>query len=453
MDSTQGTAARLFPRGLTPLAIAAALAALAHFMVLGSLHGFLIDTAGLFRDEGVIVWRLYSVGAVIFYVVGGLWGDFGGHRRNLIIGPAITAGALLLMMFTPESDDAGAALFVLAGLSGFACGRALSGTAGAALAAHLYEEEPRCRVPLVGAFTTLHVAVNAAVLLLAPFASESLEPVLGDAFGLGRIESARLLLFLSAQPALGAMIAAMIGKRAFAAAELAARAKAAAADAAPLDDGAVTYRRSALGLLVAAVALGLTAYDAAMTAAFDLAARLGDAGGEAGAVQAVNGSIVVFLAPIAVIAYGRMRRGSGRVPTAGVAVIGAALVATALTILLATAAGMPDAPSDFAPPWLEDAPSPAWPIAAMILVSLGEILLVPVAVSLFASLAPRRLRGLFVGIALGLSGATALVARLAGDAFEEIPPGAATALALAAAVGCAALFAVVGTVFRKRAAA
>jgi dipeptide/tripeptide permease len=449
MEPNQATTTRLFPRGTTPLALATAFAALCHIMALGCLYGFVVDAAGLAPDEGRIAWNLYSIAAILFYVVGGVWGDFGGHRRNLIIGPAITAAALLLLMITPDSGDAGAALVIAVALSAFACGRSLFGVAGAALAAHLHEESGS-RVPLAGTYTLLHLAANAAVLLLAPFASTSIEELLGDAFGMGRGESQRLLFFVAAQAAIGALIVAAVARRSFATAELGARAKVAARDPAPLDDGAIRYRPAAIGLVAAAAALGFGAYDAAMNGAYDLAARLGGGGGWFDALQVVNGAIVVFLAPVAVIVYGRMRRGASRVPTAGLAAVGAALIGVGLTLLLAAAAMTPASGSEFAPPWLEEAPSIAWPIAAQILVSLGEILLIPLFSALIASLAPRRLRGLFLGGGLALAGAVGLLTRFADEALDGVPLTGSTAIALGAALGCAALLAVAGTVFRKR---
>jgi MFS family permease len=451
METTIAPTTRLFPRGTTTLAIAAALAALGHFMTLACLYSFVTGALGLSPDEGRVAWNAYTAATVLFYVVGGVWGDFGGHRRNLIIGPSITIAALLLLLITPDSANGGAVLLLLVAMSSFACGRSLFAVASGTLAAHLFEEGGG-RVPLAGSYTLLHMAANTAVLLLAPFASTSIDAFLGDAVGMSRDESQRLVFALAAQPAICALILCAVAKRTFAAAELAVRSKAAAPNPPPFDDGAVGYRRTALGLLVAAAALGVAAYDAAMSGAFELASHVGEGAGSEwfGAMQLTNGAIVVFLAPIAVIVYGRMRRGDGRVATAGVAVVGATLIGLGLTILLAASAMLPESPSEFAPPWLEDAPSIAWPIAAQILVSLGEILFIPLMSTLFASLAPRRLRGLFLGIALALTGFMVLSTRLVGDAFDGIPLTASAALALAAAVACAALLAVVGTVFRKR---
>jgi len=452
MDTTIAPTTRLFPRGTTPLALATAFATLSHFLALGCLYSFVDDVLGLSSDEATIAWNAYAMATIILYVVGGLWGDFGGHRRNLIIGPSITIAALFLLLITPDSGDAGAGagLLVFFSLSAFALGHALFVVACGALAAHLYDGDG-CRVPLVGAYTLLHVAGNAGVMLLAPFAVVEL---LGDQLGLSRDESQRALFALAAQPAIGALIVGVVAKRTFAAAELGARAKAAAKDASPLDDGAVAYRRSAIGLLVAAAALGFWAYHAATDGAYDLASRLDTVDGDWSSVlQPLSAAIVVFLAPIAVIVYGRMRRGDGRVATAGVAVVGAALIGVGLTILLAASAMMPDAPSEFAPPWLEDTPSVAWPIAALVLVSLGEILFIPLVSTLFMGLAPRRLRGLFIGFALASAGVIVFFTRLVDDAVDGIPLTASAALALAAAIACAALLAVVGTVFRSKSAA
>jgi dipeptide/tripeptide permease len=452
MDTPIAPAPRLFPRGTTTLALATAFAALGHFMALGCLYGFVTNTLGLTPDEGRVAWNLYTAATVIFYVVGGVWGDFGGHRRNMIIGPSITIAALFLLMITPDSSDVGAALMLVFAMSAFACGRSLFAVASGTLAAHLFEDGSG-RVPLAGTYTMLHMAANTAILLLAPFAATSLDVFLGDGLGMSRDESQRLLFAMAAQPAICALIFGAVAKRTFAAAELAVRSKATARDDSPLEDGAVGYRRSALGLLVAACALGFAAYDNAMSGAFELAARLGGDGEWFGSLQLLNGAIVVFLSPVAVIVYGRMRRSNGRVPTAGVAVVGATLVGTGLTILLAVAAMMPESASEFAPPWLDDTPSVAWPILAQILVSLGEILFIPLMSSLFARLAPRRLRGLIIGVALAMTGATVLFTRLVGDAFDGIPLTASAAISLAAAIACAALLAVVGTVFRSRSTA
>jgi len=451
MDTTIAPTPRLFPRGTTTLAIATALAAFGHFMTLGCLYVFVTDSLGLTADEGRVAWNLYTAATVVFYVVGGLWGDFGGHRRNMIIGPSITIMALFLLMITPSSADAGTALFVVVAMSAFACGRSLFTVASGTLAAHLFEDGGG-RVPLVGSYTVLHMAANTAVLLLAPFAATPLDALFGDALGMSRMESHRLMFALAAQPAICALIFGVVAKRTFAAAELAVRTRVAARDFSPLADGAVGYRRSALGILVAAAALGFAAYNSAMSGAFELASRLGEGAGSDwfGAMQLMNGAIVVFLSPVAVIIYGRMRRGDGRVATAGVAVVGATLIGLGLTILLAAAAMMPDGPSEFVPPWIEDSPSVAWPVAAQILVSLGEVLFIPLMSSLFASLAPRRLRGLIIGVALAMAGVMVLFTRLVDDAFDGIPLTASAALALAAAIACAALLAVVGTVFRRR---
>jgi len=449
MDTTIAPTPRLFPRGTIALALATALAALGHFMTVGCLYVFVTDTLGLNPDESRVAWNLFTAATVVFYVVGGLWGDFGGHRRNMIIGPSITIAALFLLMITPRTADAGAAMMIVFGMSAFACGRSLFTVASGALAAHLFEDGGG-RVPLSGAYTLLHMAANTAVIFLAPFAETPLDALFGDGLGLSRDESQRLVFAVAAQPAICAMIFGIVAKRTFAAAELAVRAKAAARDAAPLEDGAVGHRRSALWLLVAACAFGFAAYDSAMSGAFDLAARLGGGEDWSGNLQLLNGAIVVFLSPVAVIVYGRLRRGGGRVPTAGMAVVGTALVGLGLTLLLASAAMAPESTSEFAPPWLEEAPSVAWPFAALILVSLGEILFIPLMTSLFASLSPRRFRGLFIGVVLGMTGATVLVKRLADTAFDGIPLTASAALALASAVACAALLAVVGTVFRSK---
>ena len=342
-------------------------------------------------------------------------------------------------------------LLLVVAMSAFACGRSLFAVASGTLAAHLFESDGG-RVPLVGSFTALHLAANTAVLLLAPFAATPLDAFFGDGLGMSRSESQRLVFALAAQPAICALIFGVVARRTFAAAEIAVRAKAAARDASPLADGAVVYRRTALGLLVAAAALGFAAYDSAMSGAFELASRLGEGAGSGwfSGMQLLNGGIVVFLSPVAIIVYGRMRRGDGHVATAGVATVGATLIGLGLTILLVAAAMMPDGPSEFTPPWLDETPSVAWPLLAQVLVSLGEILFIPLVSSLFASLAPRRLRGLFLGIALALTGVMALATRLAGEALDGVPLTGSAAIALAAAVACAALLAVVGTVFRSR---
>lgn len=449
MDSTQGMTARLFPRGTIPLALATAFAALAHFVTLGCLYGFLVDALGLYRDEGRVVWSLYTAATMIFYVVGGLWGDFGGHRRNMIIGPAITLTALFLLLITPSSGNDATVLWIVVAVSAFACGRSLFTVASTTLAAHLHEGGAT-RVPLVGTYTLLHLLANVAVLLLAPLAAASIDAFIGDVAGTSPEESRKLVFALATQPAICALVFGAVSRRTFAAAELSVRAKAAARDVSPLPDGAVGYRRSAIWLLLAAGALGFAAYDSAMSGALDLAARIGGGDDWHGTMQLLNGAIIVFLAPVAVIVYGRMRRGSGAVPTAGVAVVGATLFGIGLTILLAVSAMMPDAASELAPPWLDDTPSIAWPVAAQILVSLGEILFIPLVSALVAGLAPRRLRGLFLGLALAMTALAVLFTRTVDAAFDGIPLSFAAAFALAASVASAALLAVVGTVFRKK---
>lgn len=447
MDEQPDERPRIFPRGVVTLTVAGMLERFGWYAAISSLVFYLEEKLWADFDSIGTLFSALRYSAAFLPVIGGLIGDLMGHRRALILGAALSAGALLTLALPIAGDDAANWLFAIFALFLLASGRALFPVSTVVLIAHLYDSREH-RVPSAGAFTLLHVMTNVAALA-SPFLALRLGEWLGEAADLARLESSCLVLALAAQPVIAALIIVAARRHLFAEADKAVREKIYIADDSPPPDGLVRYAKTMVPLLLVGLFFFSLAYQGASPAQSVYVHRFLADGGEflAELLSALNPLVIVVVGPIAIIAFAVLQARGRKVPAALLAAVGMGAVGLGLLLMLPS---MIDIPSDeYAPIWVDGGPSMLWPGASIAVVALGEILVYGLVPALVTSASPRRFRGLLYGVAYAVSG----LAALSMSPFQEIMLGEMhwgvfIGLAALALIGAAIAF--VGSVIAPR---
>jgi dipeptide/tripeptide permease len=439
MDEEPQEPIRLFPQGVVTLTVVGMLERFGFYAGVATLFFFLEEKLWTdFETAGTLYEGMY-LSAALLPVLGGMIGDFMGHRRSLILGAALSAGALVMLAFPIEGDDAGTWLVVLLALLALASGRAIFPVSTVTLIGHLYDSREH-RVPSAGAFTLLHVMANVAALF-APMLAFHLGEFFESAWDLNRFESTCVVLVLAGQPVVAALILVASRRRLFAAAESAVREKVYIADDSPPPDGLSRYAPTMLPLLLVGLFIFSLAYQGASPAQSIFLHRALEMEGSFGVelLMKLNPLVIVLVGPVAVIVYGVMRARGRAVPAALLAALGMGATGVGLLLMLPVVGAAPV--DDFAPFWSEDAPSLFWPGASITIVALAEILTFGLVPALVTSASPRRFRGLIYGAAFAVGGLASLVLKpFEPYLHDEMHWGVFTTLGAVALLGAVVAF-------------
>jgi dipeptide/tripeptide permease len=440
MNEEPSGSRRLFPRGVVTLTVAGMLERFGYFMAISGLIWFLQEKLWSDMDTVSTLYSTLRYSGAFLPLLCGLIGDYMGHRRSLILGAALSAGALLLLALPVEGDDPDAWLMVIAGIVLLASGRAFFPVSAVALIAHLYDTEKH-RVPSAGAFTLLHVLANVGALV-APLLGSLLVAVLRDEGNLTRFESTIAVLVLASQQVIVALILVAARRHLFARAELAVREKIREKNSPPFPDGMMRYAGVMLPLLLVGLFLFHLSYHNGFAAQMVFVHRVMEFGGDLAfeLFGSVNPLTIIFVGPAAIIVYGVLRARGRPVPGALLAAIGMGVVAVGLLLMLPHTLDL--LVDDFyAPAWGDRGPSMFWPVVSVTVIALGEILVFGLVPALVTSASPRRFRGLLYGAAFAVGPLAALVTSPFELFSHEVPQwGLFVALSVIAAIGAGIAF-------------
>jgi POT family proton-dependent oligopeptide transporter len=411
---------RLFPDGAFSIVVAAALERFGYFALMSSLMIFMIES--LDADHEVVGNLYMGFFFVAFFLpmLGGLIGDFVGHRWTMIFGTVFTGIGLVVLALPTGNEPVLAWAVVLLGLLLLAAGRGLFPVSAIASLAHLYEHGP-CRVPAAGSFTVLHVAIN-LVALPAPLLVNELRDSIQYGLDLDMVEAYRLTFLIALQPVIGALIVVATRGRLFAGAEAVVRDKVRAKDPSPLPDGAVRYTVGALVAVLIAYFLFNLAYSHTMSAlrhfGFEFLRYEHVVLEEL--FSAFNPLVVVVLGPLIAIVYTVVAR-RRPLPLLPLMAIGMAAVTSGIGLFMLGLGDTSDSLRDLTPSWLDGGPPIGTAMLALFTLSLGEILVFPLVSAVVVSTASRRFRGLLVGVTFMVGGFAGQLDHLLRPVIEGAP--------------------------------
>ncbi len=442
MNSDSSEPYRLFPRGLISLAVATMLERCGYFMVLSSLMMFI---HGGLRFSSSDIWTTYMLGVATSSILGGLLGDAVGHRRIAILGAALTGGALMLLSFPLEVLNESAFVPVLIILFVLASGRGMFPINVPALAASLYDGR-RSRVPLAGGMVVLQTGV-ALGALLGPLFAEGIRFLGEELFELGWEGSFHLAAGTAGQLALGAMVVLLARRGPLSAAENDLKGAIRAGHRISDFAGAARQSARALPFLIPGWALFMLGYNLSYGSVHGFTSLF--CGERIDWLWSIGPVSAVLLAPLAVLLVCLVVRSRERIRHTSLAAAGMLAAAAAVAVLLVGSLLAAGPVSDAAPSWHSETPSLAWPIGAVLLLGVADLVAVPLFHAFVLAASPRRVRGLMLGLTIAAVGHFAFLDRFFYDWLEVIAFTWRTASVCAALLLTALLVFAVGKAHRR----
>jgi dipeptide/tripeptide permease len=157
----------------------------------------------------------------------------------------------------------------------------------------------------------------------------------------------------------------------------------------------------------------------------------------------------VLLAPLAVLLVCLVVRSRERIRHTSLAAAGMLAAAAAVAVLLVGSLLAAGPVSDAAPSWHSETPSLAWPIGAVLLLGVADLVAVPLFHAFVLAASPRRVRGLMLGLTIAAVGHFAFLDRFFYDWLEVIAFTWRTASVCAALLLTALLVFAVGKAHRR----
>lgn len=402
-----GSRAGGHPRGLTVLVVTEIWEQFSYYGMRALLIYYMIGTLGFSQPRASMVYAFYIAAAYFTPILGGIVTDrFLGRRRAVAIGSAIMA----LGHFAMASE----ALFYLA-LGLIALGNGLYVPSIASQISTLYRPGDARRK---SAFSIYYMGGNVGGFL-APIICGFLGETYGWHWGFG-IAGLGMLVGLAVY---------LLGERHLNPIE----------DAAPelvASAGVRDEERGRMMLLIIVLMVVILFRGAYEQLGNTVALWIAQADRAAGALtipmtwfQALNGLLVILLTPLILALWRRRSAGSA---TAARMAIGAGTVCMAY--LLASALALLAEQSGTATAW-------PWIVLFFVLITTGELYILPVGLGLFGRLAPRRIGATIISIWFAAISAGSLLSGLLGAYWTALGPPLFFAM-IAAVAGTASLLCV-----------
>ncbi|WP_149195178.1 peptide MFS transporter [Luteimonas suaedae] len=396
------------PRGLTILFLTQMWEIFSYYGMRALLVYYMTKQLLMGQQQASLVYGLYAATVYFTPILGGVVSDrWLGRRRAVIIGGAIMAIGHFLM--------ASESLFYLA-LASIALGNGLFLPSLPSQVDGLYQR----RDPRRGsAYNIYYVGINVGGLL-APLVCGTLGELYGWHYGFGAAGIGMLL-----------GLAVYVGGGRYLPAEASRREVVAATDEA--NDTGLALRLRVLLAIALCVMLFRGAYEQigntiALWADTGIDRSLGALTIPMTWFQALNPMLVILLTPVLVAHWSR-QAGRGREPgSARKMALGAGGVALAYLLLAAVSAGTAAGQAS----WV-------WLALFFLVLTMGELFILPVGLGLFARLAPSKHRATTVAAWFFAAFGGNLLAGLLGMAWSRLGPAAFFALMAAVAAGAGVL--------------